>query len=92
VDLQPTSGVSDPYFALLTRRGKLLIHHYVIIESLASYKKYGRHIKTYDRDVGTLCRDRLRPNFNEICLAAATNGKAGQKLIDEETKSFNSIL
>ena len=48
VDLQPTTGVQDPFFALLTKHGKLLIYHYTIVDSTVSHKKYGRHMMTND--------------------------------------------
>jgi hypothetical protein len=90
--LQPSPGAHDPFFALLTKHGKLLIYHYTIVDSVVSHKKYGRHLQTYDREISSLCRDRLRPGFNEICLAALSTGKAGKLKIERETSSFDTTL
>ena len=67
VDLIPSPMTNEPYFTLLTKKGKLLLHHYTVIDSSLNLKKYLRHLKKYDRPVEQLCRDRLRPAFNEAC-------------------------
>lgn len=48
VDILPGAQKDDYFFALLTKKGKLLIYHYEMIESVARLKKYFRHLKEYD--------------------------------------------
>lgn len=51
VDLVPTQMTNEPYFMILTKKGKLLFYHFVVIDNSTSLKKYLRHLKRYDRPV-----------------------------------------
>lgn len=72
VDMQPSKLGTEPFFIILTRRGKLLLHHYAVVDTPNSFSKYSMHLKKYDKDVKGICRDRLRPEFTQACLAKET--------------------
>ena len=66
-DFKPSFSGQEPFFAILTKKGRLLIFHYTMIDNPTAQKKYSRHFKSYDRNVTDICRDRLKPSLNTAC-------------------------
>ena len=59
VDLMPSTSSQEPFFAILTKKGRILFFHYTMVDGTVNLKKLVRHFKTYDRNVKDLCRDKL---------------------------------
>ena len=87
VDLVPTQMTNEPYFMILTKKGKLIFYHYTVVDSSTNLKKYLRHLKRYDRPVDQLCRDRMRAAFNEAC-----NRVDYKEYIEQATLKFEGIF
>ena len=82
VDIMPSGSKDDLFFVVLTKKGKILLFHYTLIDSKVNMKKYINHLKGYDRGLHTICRDRLRKSFNDVCL-----GEDFSKGLDKELKT-----
>ena len=84
VDFQPTYSAQEPFFVFLTKKGKIIIYHYALVDNNTSFKKYWKHLNKYEYNITDLCRDKLRPKFNEAC-----NAEDYKTAIEAEVKEFD---
>ena len=76
--IPPIAG--DPFIAMLTKKGNLLIYHYGVVASVSEYKKHLTFMQSvFEDDVSWICKcDELCPGLKEMT----------PEQIDEEAEKY----
>ena len=64
--MPPVGG--DPFIALLTNKGNLLIYHYEVVQSVSDYKRHLIYmLEDFDQDLELICKcQKICPRIKEM--------------------------